>query len=194
MKPEPDQETAMAAQQTTKRKRVAGDRVKRITKRVVDHLEVKDHEYAAWDASLPGFGVRVRKSGAASYVVVYRHGTGKDAPMRRVTLGDTGKLTPDQARKVARKTLGMVAQGLDPAAAKRKAAEAAADTLRAVTEEYFRIECGMKRNTEGRAVFPENGSGKLRSARRRLAEIERLVYPKLGATPTGNIKRSDPHR
>jgi hypothetical protein len=42
----------------------------RITKRVVDSLKVGPHEYAVWDAKMPGFGVRVRPTGAMSYVVV----------------------------------------------------------------------------------------------------------------------------
>jgi hypothetical protein len=41
----------------------------RITKRVVDSLENKSCEYAVWDAQLPGFGVRVRPTGAKSYMV-----------------------------------------------------------------------------------------------------------------------------
>jgi len=46
----------------------------RITKRVVDGLKPQSSEYAVWDAKLTGFGVRVRPSGAMSYVVVYRAG------------------------------------------------------------------------------------------------------------------------
>jgi hypothetical protein len=46
----------------------------RITKRVVDGL---------WDAQMPGFGVRVRPTGARSFVVVYRAGVGRGAPVRR---------------------------------------------------------------------------------------------------------------
>ena len=47
---------------------------RRITKRVVDGLRPQAKEFAVWDAKLPGFGVRVRPSGAMSYVVVYRAG------------------------------------------------------------------------------------------------------------------------
>jgi hypothetical protein len=53
----------------------------RITKRVVDGLEPKAREFAVWDSKLPGFGVRVRPSGTMSYVVVYRAGTGRGAPL-----------------------------------------------------------------------------------------------------------------
>jgi hypothetical protein len=53
-----------------------------ITKRIVDELRPRAREFAVWDAKLPGFGVRVRPSGAmsyASYVLVYRAGSGRGA-------------------------------------------------------------------------------------------------------------------
>jgi hypothetical protein len=56
---------------------------KRITKRVVDGLKVEPSEYAVWDAQLSGFGVRVRPTGAKSYVVLYRAGSGRGAPQKR---------------------------------------------------------------------------------------------------------------
>ena len=56
----------------------------RITKRVVDKLKPQAKEFAVWDAKLPGFGVRVRPSGIMSYVVVYRAGAGRGAPVRRL--------------------------------------------------------------------------------------------------------------
>jgi hypothetical protein len=56
---------------------------RRITKRIVDSLKPQAKEFAVWDSKLPGFGVRVRPSGAMSYVVVYRAGVGRGAPVRR---------------------------------------------------------------------------------------------------------------
>ena len=55
----------------------------RITKRVVDGLKGRDGEYFCWDPELVGFGVRVQPSGAKSYIVKYRVGTGRTAPTRR---------------------------------------------------------------------------------------------------------------
>ena len=71
----------------------------RITKRVVDSLKIELHEYAVWDAQMPGFGVRVRPTGAMSYVVVYRAGAGRGAPSRRFTIGAVGQIAPEAARK-----------------------------------------------------------------------------------------------
>jgi integrase len=89
---------------------------KRISKRVVDSIRGNGTEFIVWDDALTGFGVRVRPSGAKSYVVVYRAGAGRKAPVRKVTLGSVGKLTPDMARELAQKALGSVAHGKDPAA------------------------------------------------------------------------------
>jgi Arm DNA-binding domain len=110
----------------------------RITKRIVDGLEAVGREYFRWDPELPGFGVRVQPSGTKSYVVKYRAGSGRMAPTRRMTLGPITKLTPDQARTLAKKALGAVAHGADPAnerSAERKA-ELAHLHIRAIIHWY----------------------------------------------------------
>lgn len=88
----------------------------RISKKTVDALNATGREYFVWDTDLTGFGVRVQPSGAKSYVAKYRAGSGRAAPTRRITLGQVGKLTPDEARTLAKKALGSVAHGGDPAA------------------------------------------------------------------------------
>ncbi len=54
----------------------------RITKRIVDGLEAGFSDYVGWDSELPGFGVRVRPTGNKSFIVVYRAGAGRKAPLR----------------------------------------------------------------------------------------------------------------
>src|SRR6185312_17422371 len=88
----------------------------RISKRLVDGLRPANKEFVVWDSALRGFGVRVRPSGAMSFVVIYRAGVGRKAPVRKVTLGAVGKITPDTARSLAEKALGAIAHGRDPAA------------------------------------------------------------------------------
>src|SRR5690349_17311033 len=87
----------------------------RITKRIVDAAKPTKVEYFLWDSELMGFGLRVRPSGVKSYVVKYRNGSGRRAPVRRITLGKHGKLTPDTAREAARRVLADVVHGGDPA-------------------------------------------------------------------------------
>src|SRR5258708_38780749 len=105
---------------------------KAITKRLVDALSPAGSEFFAWDRDLKGFGLRVQPSGEKSYVVKYRAGRGRNAPTRRVTLGRVGKLTPDEARVLAKATLGSAAHGFDPAAL--RTAERRAPTLREVAD------------------------------------------------------------
>ena len=90
----------------------------RISKRVVDSLRPRASEYTIWDTDVPGFGIRVRPNGAMSYIAVYRSGHGRKAPVRKLTLSSVGRVTPDEARGLARKAIGAVAHGRDPAAEK----------------------------------------------------------------------------
>jgi integrase len=91
-----------------------------LTKRVVDAAETRDDRYYVWDSLLPGFGMRVEKSGAKTFIVRYRaEGGGRTAAQRFVTVGRYGPLTPEQARKQAKTVLGGVAQGDDPADERR---------------------------------------------------------------------------
>jgi integrase len=96
---------------------------KRLSKRVIDSLRAKSSEFTVWDDALTGFGVRVRPSGIKTYVVVYRAGAGRKAPVRKITLGAVGKITPDTARTLAQKHLGSVAHGKDPARDRANARE-----------------------------------------------------------------------
>ncbi|WP_338317552.1 Arm DNA-binding domain-containing protein, partial [Bradyrhizobium ottawaense] len=73
-----------------------------ITKTLVDDLEKQASEYTVWDSKLPGFGVRVRPTGAKSFIIVYRAGTGRTAPVRRYTVAAVGKLAPEAARTQAK--------------------------------------------------------------------------------------------
>ena len=86
-----------------------------LTKRAVDALEPASTPWIAWDDKLTGFGVRIQPSGVKSFIVNYRAGDGgRKAPNKRVVLGRYGKVAPDQARRLAQKALGKVADGDDP--------------------------------------------------------------------------------
>ena len=57
----------------------------------------------------------MRPTGAKSYVVIYRAGAGRGAPVRRYTIASVGKITLERARARAKAILGEVAHGHDPA-------------------------------------------------------------------------------
>ncbi len=105
----------------------------KLNKESVDALPIPEKGYTlAWDTDLTGFGVRVMSSGTKTFVLQQRiHG--KD---RRMTLGRHGKVTPEQARKLAKITTGQIASGGDPVAEKRRK-KAAQVTLRQALDDYF---------------------------------------------------------
>jgi integrase len=81
-----------------------------------------------WDTAVAGFGAR-RQFSAISYVVKYRH----RGQQRFVTIGLHGRLTPDQARREARRLFGLIASGNDP-----RAAKSVGETVGKVVEDYLR--------------------------------------------------------
>jgi integrase len=109
----------------------------RITKRAVDALEPSPERHTLlWDEDLPGFGVIVTKSGHKAYLIQYRiPGLGRRAPPKRITLGAHGELTPEEARRLAKRELGKVAHGTDPAA--DRAARRAAPTVKELGTAYL---------------------------------------------------------
>jgi integrase len=150
-------------------------RDRRITKRLVDSLQNTGAEYFVWDETLIGFGLRVQASGAMSYVVKYRAGSGRGAPTRRLTLGRVGTVTPDDARTIAKKTLGAVAHGNDPAAL--KAAERRASSLRELAGIYLAEHVDAKR--------------KPKTAKHYRGLLEKIVLPELGSRKAEQVTTSD---
>jgi len=84
-----------------------------------------------------------------------------------------GGLKLAAAKREAAKFLGDVARGKDPLAEKRKAATAGADTFKSIAEAYIKREGGLRSMAEREAI------------------LKRHVFPKLGARPIGEIKRSE---
>jgi hypothetical protein len=133
----------------------------RITKRLVDGLKPAANEYFVWDRKLLGFGVRIQPSGVMSYVAKYRAGSGRRAPTRRVTLGRVGKITPDEAYKLAKRS---ATHGLDPAAV--KAADRQAPTLGEVANLFLADHVESKRKAATASHYRDI-FGKDRGARTR---------------------------
>ena len=134
------------------------------------------------DPGARGLYVVVQPSGVKSFAVRYRHG-GKP---RKLTL--TSGITLAAARKAAADALYQVEQGHDPSTARRQAKQAqrlaAADTFKAVAEEYF-----QRGGDAGKG-----GGANLRSKAWREAALERLVYPTLGDRPIAEIRRNEVNR
>ncbi len=86
-------------------------------KREVDRATPRDKEYQICDGEIPGLWLRVYPSGKKVYALQYRNETGRK---RTLTLGTHGsKLTPQEARGLAKEKLAAIAHGADPAAERR---------------------------------------------------------------------------
>lgn len=73
-----------------------------------------------WDSELKGFGCRCQKEDKV-FIIKYRFGKGRTARQYLYTIGKLGSpWTPDTARDEARKVLGRVAHGENPAEDRRK--------------------------------------------------------------------------
>ena len=121
-----------------------------LNKRNVESLKPADKPFIAWDDKLTGFGLRVQPSGVRAYIVNYRVGTGgRKAANRRLVIGRHGRVTADQARRLAQETLGRVAGGDDPAT--ERALGRTVPTLREAFEDF--LAAGPKRKESTVAVY-----------------------------------------
>src|SRR5947208_1719793 len=84
----------------------------KLTEKAVGGLTTAAKEIVVWDDAMPGFGVRVKPTGAKSYVVQYRHGT----VSKRMTIGSCALFKLEAARERARKLLSAAKDGADPSA------------------------------------------------------------------------------
>ncbi|HVB18219.1 MAG TPA: integrase arm-type DNA-binding domain-containing protein [Stellaceae bacterium] len=157
-------------------------------------------EYVQGDLSLPGFGVRVRPTGAPAYVLMKRL-PGETKPTR-VTLGRVDTLTLAQAREAAREAAVAVKKGVDVNVEKRRdliARKAERDHAHKVEDEtgyrpgtfgetaihYFRQECAsLRRGGEveaiiRRALLPAWGDRPLDALRRR--DLTAVLDPLIAA-------------
>ena len=95
----------------------------KISKRGVDAMKPGARDSYLWDGELHGFGVKCTPAGKKVYLVQYRVG-GRRGRTRRVTIGSHGVVTPDKAREEAKRLLGVVAAGGDPAEERTQARKA----------------------------------------------------------------------
>ncbi len=95
----------------------------KLTKRVVDALrpDCDGRDRFIWDSELRGFGIRMKPSGAASFILQYRTPQGKT---RQLAFARVGIVTPDKARAKALKLLAKVEEGADPSAERHDCREA----------------------------------------------------------------------
>src|SRR5205085_403619 len=83
-------------------------------------LPTPESDVVYWDASYPGFGIKVTPKGRKVFVALYRTG-GAGSKLRKYTIGPYGRVTLHQARVAAQKVFAARLEGRDLAAEKREA-------------------------------------------------------------------------
>jgi hypothetical protein len=146
----------------------------RITKRVVDAAQPTSTDIYLWDADLSGFGLKITPAGRKVYLIQYRLG-GRRGRTRRVTIGHHGELPPTTARIEAKRLLGEVALGRDPASDRDKAR--ADKSLGAVLDQFLTEHVKPKRKA---STAPEY---------QRIAKL--YIRPRLGRRLLSEITRQD---
>ncbi|MBP2150978.1 tyrosine-type recombinase/integrase [Xanthobacter flavus] len=151
----------------------------KLTKRTVDAAEAGAKDYVIWDDELPGFGLRVFKSGKRSYVLQYRS-AGRS---RRFTIGLHGVWTPERARQEAKAQLGRIAQGDDPA--EERLLDRKALTVKELCDLYLAdLQTGLILGKGGRPKKP----GTIASD---LGRIHRHIVPLLGSRRVRDLTKAD---
>jgi integrase len=125
-----------------------------------------------WDTDPIGFGLSVTAKASKAFVFNYRH----HGKLRRMHMKPG--LTLAKARQMARVLQGQVAAGADPLSERRKEEASEENTLRAISDEYFRLDGSELRTRELREqsltkhVLPVLG-------KRQIDDIERLEVARL---------------
>lgn len=152
----------------------------KLTKKVIDNLPGRDKVYVVYDGMLPGFGCRVTPHGARSWIVEYRpHGGGRGVAKKRLTLGATSVLTPEQARDAAGEVLAQVRLGEEVRV--DRAARRSSPTIRELVARFMKEEVKTTRKPGTHDLYdlyfrlhvlPELGSKRAREVTR--ADIVKL--------------------
>jgi integrase len=147
--------------------------VPRLTKRIVDAAKpASNREIFRWDSELRGFGLRVKPTGVKSYIIQYRTRTGIS---RRMTIGQHGVLTAEEARREAKVQLGRAAKGDDPAADKANAKDGL--SFATFTERYLSDHAATKKKPS--------------SVRMDRINLNKHILPILGRRRLDTIERAD---
>jgi integrase len=137
-----------------------------------------------WDAAVTGFAARRQKGEAVTYLVKYRATGGRQ---RWHTIGRHGApWTPESARAEARRILGEVVTGADPAAEKR--AKRKATTVAELCDDY------LDEAEAGRLLTRRRTAKKPSTLATDRGRIERHIKPLLGRMAVAAVEREDVER
>ena len=155
----------------------------KLTKSIVDAAAPRGKQFTIWCSELKGFGVFVQPSGSRTYFVDYRN---RDGIRKRMTIGRHGKITVDQARKLAIATLGETVKGGDPA--EERAQQRKALTVKELCDRY--LAAAEKGLILGKGNRPKKASTLYVDRGR----TNRHIMPLLGKKRVQTLKSTDINR
>jgi integrase len=144
----------------------------KITKRMVDNIEPAPRDQFLWDTDVSGFGLKITPKGGRIYLLQYRFA----GRLRRYTIGKhDAPWMPERARGEARRLLGLIIDGIDPAAVKEQ--QKADPTFDDFSERYLREHAELHK-------------------KKRSVELDRYlirshILPAVGTKKLGTITRND---
>jgi integrase len=145
----------------------------RISKSTVDRVTTEpDRDVVLWDSRIAGFGLRIKPSGAKSYILQYRNAGGRS---RRYTIARMGELTPDEARGEAEKLRGGIRGGDDPAGA--RIARRKATTVKELADRFLKEHVAAHNKPSTRA-----------EVKRR---VNTVIVKRFGKWKVGDVTRAD---
>lgn len=144
----------------------------KLTQRLVNSFKPSGRDVFIWDDALPGFGVRVKPTGAVSYLIQYRNAF---RATRRYTFAKAAEYKLEEARRKAAKLLGSVRDGDDPSADRK--AGLRADKVRELCDRYLSDHAEV------------HAKPSYLAEQRRL--VESRIKPALGAKPIRAVTRAD---
>ena len=141
-----------------------------ISRRTVEGLPKGERETVFWDRELSGFGVRVYPSGSKVHLVQTRAG-GKS---RRVTIGQHGLLSAEQARRKAAAVIAGIKAGEEPSRNGSAAPSATGPALAEISERYMREHVAVRCKPTTASAYRH--------------ALDNFLLPALGSLPLGAIR------
>lgn len=143
-----------------------------LTKSFIEKLEAQNKDYIVWDDKISGFGVKITPRGRKSYLMKYRTHEGRQ---RKPHIGVHGNITCEQARKIAEKWHGRIANNEDPFEEKEESKKS--PTISELCERFIKEHASIHKKASGLELDK--------------TAIRKHIKPRIGNLKTISITKAD---